>query len=156
VLALVAVGCAAPFVESRPSAPSAGVSMAYCGSATVSSDSLARSLEPPSDLPAEVGGHPIEPPKEVRFCLRVANHAARPVRLDRSRLVLRCPRERQSWVPDADAEELLVQPGETRELHVRFRYSPLAPGEDVELVFESALSAGGRPLKLMPLSLRKN
>jgi hypothetical protein len=59
-------------------------------------------------------------------------------------------------VPDADAEELLVRPGESRELHVRFRYSPLAPGEDVEVAFERALSVAGRPLKLGPLALRKN
>ena len=51
---------------------------------------------------------------------------------------------------------MIAHPGETKELHVSFHYSPLPSGEDVTVSFEHAVTVGGKPVKLRPLALRKN
>jgi hypothetical protein len=68
---------------------------------------------------------------------------------------LRTPHENTQPAADSDDDLVIALPGETRELHVSFRYSPLVHGEDVEVILASALSVGGKPLKLPPIVLRK-
>jgi hypothetical protein len=156
-LAAAAVGCAPPFAEVKPSAPRGGVALVYCGSAATSPESVMKALEPPSDLPPEVGGGGgVSAQKELRVCLRLLNRGAEVVRLDRSYVTLRCPGETDDWAPDRDDQLVIAHPGETRELHVAFRYSPLVHGEEVTLLFDRALTVGGKPARLGPVVLRKN
>ncbi len=149
---LAAVGCGAPFAEVEPSAPRAGVGLVYCGSSAVSAESIMKAMEPPTGQTG-AGGMPEQ--KELRVCLRLENHGAAVARLTRSDVVLHCPHETDSAEPDHDDDEVIAHPGETRELHVTFRYSPLPSGEDVTLRFDGALTVGGKPLKPAPLALRK-
>jgi hypothetical protein len=151
---ILLVACAGPFKATGASQAS-GVEVRFCGS----SGSLGglRKMEPPSDLPSEVGGSGgLEPPQEVRLCLELENHGPDTARLDRSYLQLKCPSEKQPWVPDSDDQEVIAHAGESRKLHVGFHYSPLPSGEDVKLLFDNALTVGGRRAKLPPLPLRRN
>jgi hypothetical protein len=148
---IVCAGCAGPFTEVHPSAPSGGVAIAYCGSSATSTESVLKAMEPPAGAP----DMQLEPPKELHVCLRLSNSGKQPARLNRSYVQLRCPREKQEYVPDSDDDLVIAHPGETRELHVGFHYSPLVAGEDVAVTFDGAVTAGGRPLKLAPIVLRK-
>jgi hypothetical protein len=152
---VVAAGCGAPFEAVRPSATAQGVTVRYCGSSDVSPDAVVRAMEPPSSLTPEVGGSPLPGPEELRVCLRLENRGTQPARVDRSYLQLRAPREKQSWVPDSDDQEVIAHPGQTRELHVTFHYTPLVAGEDVSLVLDDAVTVGGRAAHLPPVLLRK-
>ena len=51
------IGCAGPFLATRPE-PSRGegVSVSFCGSSKITAEKVLRAMEPPSDLPSEVGG----------------------------------------------------------------------------------------------------
>ena len=155
LLLILVAGCAGPFLESKPSAPRGGVALIFCGSSDSSPDSVLKSMEPPTRLPPEVSGGELEPPEELRVCLKLENKARAVARLDRSMLELKCPREKQSWAPDKDDQEIIVHPGEAREFHVNFHYSPLPSGEEVAVRFERALTVGGKPVNLPPLVLRK-
>jgi hypothetical protein len=155
VVVLLAFGCT-PFVAIKPSTPTDGVGVTFCGSSATSPESVMKSLEPPTNVPPEVGGSAGLPEqKELRVCLKLENRGDKPARLTRSRVRLRCPHETDSWEYDRDDEEVIAHPGETRELHIAFRYSPLPAGEDVQLLFEGALTVGGRPAKIAPMVLRK-
>jgi hypothetical protein len=149
---VAAAGCAGPFAEVQPSAPTGGVGVRYCGSSSASPGSVLRSLEPP----VGAADTQLSPPKELYVCLRLENQGSRPARLNRSNVQLRCPRERQEWVPDRDDDVVIAHPGQSRELHVTFHYTPLVTGEDVALIFDGALTVGGAPVKLRPIVLRKN
>jgi hypothetical protein len=156
VVVLAAVGCT-PFVEVKPSSPAAGVGVAFCGSSATSPESVMKSLEPPTNVPPEVGGSSALPEqKELRVCLKLQNRGAEPARLTRSRVRLRCPHETDPWEYDHDDEEVIAHPGETRELHIAFRYTQLPHGEDVQLLFDGALTVGGRAAKIAPIVLRKD
>lgn len=155
VLLALAGGCT-PFKEVKPSSPTGGVALVYCGSSATSPESVMKSLEPPTNVPPEVGGGGgLSDLKELRVCLKLENRGDKPARLDRTRVTLRCPHETDSWEYDHDDQEVIAHPGETRELHVAFRYGPLVHGEDVQVVFDGALTVGGRPAKIGPLLLRK-
>jgi hypothetical protein len=148
---ILCAGCAGPFTEVHPSTPSSGVAITYCGSSATSTESVLQAMEPPAGRP----DMQLRPPKELHVCLRLSNAGKQPARLNRSYVQLRCPREKQEWVPDSDDDVVIVHPGEARELHVGFHYSPLDAGEEVAVTFDGAVSAGGRPLKLAPIVLRK-
>ena len=152
LVALAVAGCGAPFAEVKPSAPQAGVALVYCGSAATSPESVLKSLEPPV---GEAGGDGLSAQKELRVCLRLENHGEKVARLDRGDIRLRCPHETDDWSQDRDDEEVIAHPGETKELHVAFRYSPLPAGEDVAVIFDGAVTIGGHAAKLPPLLLRK-
>jgi hypothetical protein len=154
---LLLAGCAAPFVEVKPHPVAAGgVNVTFCGSADVSPDTVMKTMEPPSSLPSEVGGGGgLEPPKDLRVCLRVENRGRAPARLDRGAVTLKCPREKQPWVPDSDDQEVIVHAGESREAHVFFHYSPLVAGEDVAVILDAALKVGEARARLPPIVLRK-
>jgi hypothetical protein len=153
---LAALGCAAPFDAVKPSAEKGGVTLAYCGASATSTESVMKSLEPPTNVPAEVGGNnPISDQKELRVCVRLTNKGSQPVRIDRSNILLKCPHETDDWSGDRDDLEVIAHPGETREFHVGFRYSPLVHGEDVEVVFDRAVKIGNQPARLPPIVLRK-
>lgn len=153
-LFLLLAACGAPFSAVRPASQASGVSVSFCGASKINS---LRRFEPPSDLPTEVGGSGgLEPPQEVSFCLLITNRGAATARFDRGDLELKCPSEKQQWVPDKDDQEVIVRAGESKELHVGFHYSPLQSGEDVTLLFEKALTISGRFVRLPPLPLRKN
>jgi hypothetical protein len=156
-LLVLLFACAGPFSAApSASAQAAGVTVSFCGSSKVTAERVLRTMEPPSDLPSEVGGSGgLEPPEEASFCLKVENRGTQTVRVDRSYLVLKCPREKQPWVPDKDDQEVIVHAGESKQLQVVFHYSPMPSGEDVAVILEGAVSAGGRRLKLPPLPLRK-
>ena len=151
-LALAVVGCGAPFAEVKPSAPKSGVALVYCGSAATSAESVLKAMEPPT---GPVGESSMPEQKELRVCLRLENRGDQVARVDRSDFELRCPHETDSWSPDSDEQLVIAQPGETRELHVSFRYSPLVHGEDAQIVLDKALTVGGRAVKLAPISLRR-
>lgn len=155
VLILLIAGCAGPFQQSKPSAPQGGVALSYCGSSDSSPESIVKAMEPPTRLPPEVSGGELEPPEELRVCLKLENQSSQVARLDRTLVMLKCPREKQNWQPDRDDQEIIAHPGETRELHVNFHYTALPRGEEVSLTFERALTVGGKPLSLPPLVLRK-
>ncbi|MGZ3408431.1 MAG: hypothetical protein ACXVAN_18400 [Polyangia bacterium] len=152
LLSLSLVGCGAPFAEVKPSAPQRGVALVYCGSAATSAESVMKSMEPPTG-PSGESGMPEQ--KELRVCLKLENKGDKVAKLDRSDLELRCPHETDSWSEDHDDVEVIAHPGETRELHVSFRYSPLVHGEDVELLLDKALTVGGARVKLAPIVLRR-
>ena len=148
-----AVGCAAPFAEVEPSAPVAGVALVYCGSAGMSTKSVMAAMEPPT---GQAGGEDSVPaPKVLTVCLRLQNQGGEVARVDRSAIELHCPHERDDAESDSDDQEVIAHPGESKELHVSFHYSPLPSGEDVTLGFEHAVTVGGKPVKLRPLALRK-
>lgn len=152
IAAMALVGCAAPFAEVAPTRPADGVALVYCGSAATSPESVMKAMEPPtgptsrSSLPADA---------ELRVCLRLDNHGHDVARLDRSAFELRTPHETDAPSPDRDDELVIAHPGETRELHVSFRYGPLVHGEDVQLVVARALTVGGHQAALPPIVLRK-
>jgi hypothetical protein len=158
-VALVAVGalggCAAPFDEVKPSKPEGGVALVYCGSAATSPESVMKSLEPPTGQVSE-GTSSMPEEKELRVCLHLENHGSAPARVERSNFRLKCPGEVDTPSSDHDDDLVIAQPGETRELHVSFRYSPLVHGEDVQLLLDRALTVGGHAVKLPPMTLRKH
>jgi hypothetical protein len=157
-LAYLLAGCAGPFAAVRPEASRGdGLSVGFCGSTKITGERVLRAMEPPSDLPSEVGGSGgLEPPEEARFCLSVDNRGTQTARIDRSYLQLKCPREKQPWVPDSDDQEVIVHGGESKQVHVSFHYSPMVSGEDVTLLLEGAVTVGGKRARLPPLALRKN
>jgi hypothetical protein len=159
LIAIVLVcGCAAPFGEARPGVISkaGGASLSFCGSTKVTAQRVLDNMEPPSSLPTEVGGSGgIEPPEQARFCVKLENRGSQTIRVDRSYLALKCPREKQPWIPDSDDRDVIVHGGETKQLYVSFQYSPMSAGEDVSLLFDGAVAAEGRPLKIAPLPLRR-
>jgi len=154
-LVVAVAGCAAPFAEVRVRAALNGVEVAYCGGQSSLPGSVLRSMEPPSAVESELHGGMLAPSKELRACVRIVNHAARQVQLDRSLVELKCPRERQNWVPDSDDQRVRVPAGESRQLWVGFHYNPIEAGEQVELVLDRALTLDGRPLKVQTLVLRR-
>jgi hypothetical protein len=152
LVGLVLVGCAAPFAEVKPSEPRAGVAVVYCGSAATSPESVMKAMEPPT---GPTGESSMPEDKELRVCLRVENHGGDKARFVRSDVSLRTPHENTQPAADHDDDLVIALPGETRELHVSFRYSPLVHGEDVQVILANALTVGGKPLKLPPIVLRK-
>jgi hypothetical protein len=151
-LVLALVGCGAPFTEIKPSAPKSGVALVYCGSASTSAESVMKSLEPPTG-PSGESSMPEQ--KELRVCLKLENKGSQVAKVDRSDFELRCPHETDSWAEDHDDVEVIAHPGETRELHVSFRYSPLVHGEDVQVLLDKVLTVGGARVKLQPIVLRR-
>ncbi|MCU1278645.1 MAG: hypothetical protein JWM53_2191 [bacterium] len=152
LLLVLVGGCGAPFTEVKPSAPHGGVALVYCGSASTSAESVMKSLEPPT---GQVGESSMPEQKELRVCLRLENKGDKVAKVDRSDFELRCPHETDSWAEDHDDVEVIAHPGETRELHVSFRYSPLVHGEDVQVMLDKALTVGGARVKLAPIVLRR-
>ncbi|HEX8951178.1 MAG TPA: hypothetical protein VF945_05000 [Polyangia bacterium] len=147
-----ALGCAAPFDEVKPSAPHAGVALVYCGSAATSPESVMKAMEPPT---GPTGESSLPDDKELRVCLRLENRGQEPARLTRSDLGLKTPHESTSPSADHDDDLVIALPGETRELHASFRYSPLVHGEEVQLLLANAVTVGGHAVKLPPIVLRK-
>jgi hypothetical protein len=158
VAAMLLAGCAGPFAAARNEPSRAdGLSVGFCGSTKITAEKVLQAMAPPSDLPTEVGGSGgLEPPEEARFCVSVDNRGAQTARIDRSYLALKCPREKQPWIPDSDDQEVIVHGGESKQLHVSFHYSPMPSGEDVSVLFEGAVTVGGKRARLAPLQLRKN
>jgi hypothetical protein len=154
--ALLAAGCAAPFSMVKQGGAREGVAVTYCGATQSSPGSVMKSLDPPSAVESELrGSGEMPPPKELHVCLKVENKGSKPARFDRALVELKCPRERQNWQPDSDVQALVLHPGQSRELHVTFHYSPIDPGEDVSLLFDRALTVGGRSLHFEPVVLRR-
>ena len=153
-LALAAFGCGAPFSEVKASEARDGVSIAYCGSSATSAQSVMNSLEPPVGQAGADNGMPAI--KELNVCLRLENHGSDTARLDRTSVMLKCPRETDEPQADRDDQEVITHPGESKELHIIFHYTQLPSGEDVRLVFDRALKIGDKPVKLPPLGLRKS
>jgi hypothetical protein len=153
---LLLAGCAAPFDAVNATSRHGGVTLRYCGAAATSSESVMKSLEPPTNVPPEVGGNnPISEQKELRVCVKLENKGSEPVRVDRSNVLLKCPHETDDWAGDRDDVEVIAHPGETREFHVGFRYAPVVHGEDVAVVFDRAVKIGGKPARVPPIVLRK-
>jgi hypothetical protein len=143
-------GCGAPFNEVKPSEAQGGVAIVYCGSAATSAQSVINSLEPPVGQ----GGGDNEV-KELNLCLRLENHGSDTARVDRTMVMLKCPRETDEPQADRDEQEVITHPGESKEFHVIFHYTQLPGGEDVRVLFDRALKVGDKPVKLPPLGLRK-
>ena len=147
-----AFGCAAPFDLVKPSEARGGVALVYCGSAATSPESVMNAMEPPT---GPTGQSSLPEEKELRVCLRLENHGSDVARVTRSDFGLRTPHESDSPAADHDDDLVIAHPGEVRELHVSFRYSPLVHGEDVQLILANALTVGGKAVKLPPITLRK-
>ena len=147
-----AFGCAAPFNEIKPSEPRGGVAVVYCGSAATSPESVLKAMEPPT---GPTGESSMPEDKELRVCLRLENRGGDKARLVRSDVGLRTPHENTQPAADRDDDLVIALPGETRELHVSFRYSPLVHGEEVQVILANAVTVGGKSLKLPPILLRK-
>ncbi|HEY2748199.1 MAG TPA: hypothetical protein VGL86_26435 [Polyangia bacterium] len=146
-------GCGAPFNEVKPSEARDGVRVVYCGSAATSAQSIINSMEPPVGQTGGDNGMPEV--KELNVCLRLENHGGDTARLDRTSVMLKCPRETDEPQADRDDQEVITHPGEAKEFHIIFHYTQLPSGEDVSLKFERALKIGDKPVKLPPIALRK-
>jgi len=151
-LAMAGLGCAAPFDLVKQPEAHGGVALVYCGSSATSAESVMKSMEPPT---GPVGRSSLPEDKELRVCLRLENHGSEVVRVTRSDFGLKTPHESDSPSADSDDDLVIAHPGETRELHVSFRYSPLVHGEDVQLVLANAVTIGGHAAKFAPMTLRK-
>jgi hypothetical protein len=146
------VACAGPFADVGKASKSGGVTASSCGTTKITAERILSNAEPPSSLPSEVGGSGgLEPPEQAQFCVQLENHSNTTVRVDRSYLQLKCPREKQPWVPDSDDQEVIVHAGETKKFNVSFHYSPMPSGEDVQLLLDRAIKG----VSLPPLPLRK-
>jgi hypothetical protein len=156
LLPLLAVSCAGPFAAVAPRAEGSGVAIVYCGSATASSESVMKSLEPPTGPTGSSESGLLPALKEASICLDFVNRGSKQARINRGAIRLRCPRETDDWVSDRDDQEVIAQANETRRLHVAFHYSPLPRGEDVQLSFDGAVTVGGHAVKVAPLKLRQN
>jgi hypothetical protein len=153
---LLAMSCAGPFAAVTPRVEASAVELIYCGSSTVSAESVMKSLEPPTGPTGSSDSGMLPAQEEVSVCLDFVNRGKKQARIHRSAVKLRCPRETDDWSPDHDDQEVIAQPNEKRRLHVTFPYSPLPRGEDVELLFDSAVTVGGHAVKVAPLKLRRN
>ena len=153
LLVAAGLGCAAPFDLVKPSEGHGGVALVYCGSAATSPESVMNAMEPPT---GPTGQSSLPEEKELRVCLRLENHGSDKARVVRSDFGLKTPHESASPAGDHDDDLVIALPGETREFHVSFRYSPLVHGEDVQVILANALTVGGHPVKLPPISLRKH
>ena len=156
LLPLLAVSCAGPFAALAPRVESGAVAIVYCGSSTVSADSVMQSLEPPTGPTGSSESGLLPAQTLASVCLELVKHGGKQARINRGAVRLRCPAETDSWSPDSEDREVIVQPNEKRRLHVAFRYSPLPRGEDVELAFDGAVTIAGRQVKLAPLKLRRH
>src|SRR4051794_5621162 len=107
--------CAGPFTAVRPSASGGAVTVTACGNSSVSGAGVVQALDGP---PLGQTGSGIEPPRSATFCVVIANGASAPLRVDRSRLHLQCPREKQPWTYDTDETRFVVPPNEQRKFHV--------------------------------------
>jgi hypothetical protein len=153
---ILLVGCAGPFVDLDKPSKSQSITASSCGSTKITAERVLNNMEPPSSLPSEVGGSGgLEPPEQAQLCVQLDNHASGTVRVDRSYLQLKCPREKQPWVPDSDDQEVIIHAGESKKFKVSFHYSPMPSGEDVAILFERAVKVEGRVVALPPLPLRK-
>lgn len=150
IAAMALAGCKGPFAEVVPDSRKDRAIVSYCGSAAATAASVIKTMD---SLGREESALPA--PNEVTVCIEVHNHESSPLRVDRSRARLKCPREQQSWVPDADDPELVVPPGLSRKFRVTFRYSPLVSGEDVSVLLDRALTRGDRPVAVAPIVLRR-
>ena len=152
-LLAAALGCAAPFDLVKPSEARGGVALVYCGSAATSPESVMNAMEPPT---GPTGQSSLPEDKELRVCLRLENHGSDKARVTRSDFGLKTPHESTQPAADHDDDIVIALPGETRELHVSFRYTPLVHGEDVQVLLANALTVGGKPVRLPPILLRKH
>ena len=152
LFALGVAGCAGPLVEVHPGASKGELSLAFCGSTAASGAGVLRALDGP---PSEMEGRGTNDPGEITVCMTLDNHGARPVKVDRSHVTLKSPRERQPWVPDGDDEVFVIPPGTTRTFHVKFASSPLLSGEDVTIVLDSVVTTDGHSAHVPSLALRK-
>ena len=144
--------CAGPFIDVGKSSKSGSITVTSCGSTKITAERILSNAEPPSSLPSEVGGSGgLEPPEQAQFCVQLENHSSATVRVDRSYLQLKCPREKQPWVPDTDDQEVIIHAGESKKFNVSFHYSPMPSGEDVQLLFDRAVKGAQLP----PLPLRR-
>ena len=151
-LALCVAGCGGPFIEVHPGASKGELSLAFCGSTTASSAGVLRALDGP---PSEMEGRGVNSPGEITVCMSLDNRGAQPVKVDRSHIALKSPRERQPWVPDGDDELFVIPPGTARTFHVKFASSPLLSGEDVAILLDSAVTSNGHTTPVPSLALRK-
>ena len=149
---LAALGCT-PFVALKPSSTASNVSVVFCGSSAASAQSVMKSLEPPTGPTGSSTELPDQ--KELSVCLKLENRGEGTARLTRSRIRLKCPHETDPWEYDRDDEEVIAHNGDSREFHVAFRYSPLPAGEDVQLLFEGAVTVDGRKVTIPSMTLRK-
>jgi hypothetical protein len=149
---IFSIACAGPFVDVGRSSKSGSIMASSCGSTKITAEKVLSNMEPPSSLPTEVGGSGgLEPPEDAQFCVELDNRSNQTVRVDRSYLQLKCPREKQPWIPDSDDQEVIVHAGEAKKFHVSFHYSPMPSGEDVQILFDRAIKG----VSLPPLPLRK-
>ncbi len=145
--------CAGPFTEVRPGAHVvAGVAVSYCGSSSLRAASVVGTMDgPPS---GETTSPALARPREVTLCVQVDNRGRKPLRVDRSHLHLKCPHEKQPWVPDRDEDRFVVAPGAIRRFQVTFSYSPLASGDDVRILFDDVFATEEWPIVIPPMALR--
>jgi hypothetical protein len=153
LLVAAGLGCAAPFDLVKPSEGHGGVALVYCGSAATSPESVMNAMEPPT---GPTGQSSLPEEKELRVCMRLENHGTEKARVTRSDFGLKTPHESTQPAADHDDDIVIALPGETRELHVSFRYMPLVHGEDAQVILANALTVGGKPVKLPPILLRKH
>jgi hypothetical protein len=142
-------GCAGP-LEAVETAREGLVALSLCGSSSVSLARMIETADTPGDHPE--AGALLPAPVELHLCVRAQNRGPRPVTIDRSRLHLQTPEGRQTWIPDADPEEVQVPAGGERALRVGFSAAPLPVGTRVSLVADGAVHPGPAPA---PLVLRK-
>jgi hypothetical protein len=120
------------------------VAIKYCGSTGASVASVIAAM----DNPGNVDNGPLPAQRELTVCFQAENKGSKPVKVDRSHIRLKCPRERDEWQPDRDDEVVTLHPGGAAKLHVTFRYSPVQKGEQVAVQFDD--------LRVPPIVLRKN
>src|SRR5262249_60849479 len=96
-----------------------------------STQSVINSMEPPVGQ-AGGGDEALPEIKELNVCLRLENHGSETARLDRTMVILKCPRETDDPPADRDDHEGIALPRESNELHVIFKYTKLPDGEDVK------------------------
>jgi hypothetical protein len=154
-LALLLVGCAAPFTEVDPGEKRSGqIALTYCGCTTATTGDVIRSIDEPPVGPGNASL--TSQPSHLQVCMQVTNGGSTPVKVDRSHVRLDTAHERDMWTPDKDDEQFLVPPGTTRKFQVLFEISsPLLSGEDIKVDPATAITVDGRAVKLGVVKLRK-
>ena len=131
-LLLLVAGCAAEFSEVKTAGGGGNLAITYCGSTGASVGSVIQAM----DNPGGADSGPLPSERELTVCLLAENHGSNDARVDRSHTHLKCPREKQEWIPDHDPEVVILPPGSSKKLHITFRYSPIQPGEKVSVLLD--------------------
>lgn len=88
------------------------------------------------------------------FELWVENLSSEPMVIYRDDILLQSAAGTRAREEGGAADVYRLEPGDGRQVNVRFDLSGIRAGEVVRILFQSALRVGGRPVSLPPIVLR--